>query len=41
MDGKLKFPKSTTFQLSLKLCWKKLACLVFEIFEFEVGGPKS
>ena len=38
MDAKLKFPKSTSFQLSLKLCWMKIALLVFEILEFEVGS---
>ena len=41
MNAKLKFAKFTTFQPSLKLCWTKLAQLVFEIFEFEVEGPKS
>ena len=38
MYAKFKF---TTFQLSLKLCWMKLALLVFEILEFKVEGPKS
>ena len=41
MVAKLKFPKSTRFQLSLKLCWVKIALLVLQIFEFEFGGPKS
>ena len=43
MDTKLKCPKSTSFQLSLKLCWMKIALFLFEVFELEVWvqNPKN